>query len=179
MYILTTILLTIAVLVILALVIALFTKKSYVIRREININKPKSEVFNYIRLIKNQYEFNHWMMQDPHAATSSAGIDGTIGYVEAWDSKNKQVGAGEQEIKNISEGDAMEIEVRFIRPFKGIARNKTVTTSVSDSQTLVKAEFSSSMNYPLNLMLLFINMENMLGKDMETTLNNLKKQLEK
>jgi len=35
------------------------------------------------------------------------------------------------------------------------------------------------MKYPMNSMLLFMNMDNLLGKDMETSLQNLKTLLEK
>ena len=37
----------------LLLVVALFSKKEYGVVREVIINKPKSEVFEYLRLLKN------------------------------------------------------------------------------------------------------------------------------
>lgn len=37
---------------------------------------------------------------------------------------------------------------------------------------------TSGMNYPMNVMLLFMNMGKMMGRDMETSLGNLKKLLE-
>jgi hypothetical protein len=46
-------------------------------------------------------------------------------------------------------------------------------------ETIVKWGFSSKMNYPANIMLLFINMDKLLGKDIETSLGNLKTILEK
>ncbi len=52
------------------------------------------------------------------------------------------------------------------------------TSAITDNQTLVKWGFSSQMKYPMNVMLLLMNMEKMLGKDMEISLENLKKQLE-
>jgi hypothetical protein len=50
------------------------------------------------------------------------GEDGQIGFVYAWDSKNKQAGAGEQELIGLTEPTLIEVEVRFLRPFKGIAK---------------------------------------------------------
>jgi hypothetical protein len=87
-------------------------------------------------------------------------------------------GKGEQEIKSIKEGVRMDVEIRFIRPFEGIASTPFVTESMSDSQTKVTWGMVSSMKYPMNIMLLFLNMENMLGKDLEISLGNLKRILE-
>jgi len=37
-----------------------------------------------------------------------------------------------------------------------------------ENKTLVKWGFQSAMKYPLNLVLLFMNLEKMLGNDLET-----------
>lgn len=38
---------------------------------------------------------------------------------------------------------------------------------------------SGTMSYPFNVMRLFMNMDKMIGEDLQTGLNNLKAQLEK
>lgn len=53
------------------------------------------------------------------------------------------------------------------------------TESSGAAETLVKWGISSSMKYPANIMLLFMNMEKMIGNDLETGLSNLKTILEK
>jgi hypothetical protein len=45
------------------------------------------------------------------------GTDGTDGFVYAWDG-NKNAGSGEQEIKRITDGDRIDLEIRFARPFR-------------------------------------------------------------
>lgn len=107
------------------------------------------------------------------------GTDGTVGFVSAWDSNNKNVGKGEQEIKKILEGERIEYEIRFIKPFAGISNAYMTTQSVSEHETEVRWGFKSKMNYPMNLMLLFMNMEKMIGNDLDTGLLNLKNLLEK
>ncbi len=54
-----------------------------------------------------------------------------------------------------------------------------ITESSSENATKVKWGFSGRMDYPMNLMLLFMNMEEMLGKDLDKGLQNLKAVLEK
>lgn len=45
--------------------------------------------------------------------------------------------------------------------------------------TIVKWSFEGSMSYPMNLMLLFVDMDAELGKDLKGGLDNLKAILEK
>lgn len=178
MNILFTIVLVIVALVALLLIIALFSKKSYSVAREIIIRQPKQTVFNYIRFIKNQDNYNKWSMADPGATKTYTGTDGNVGFIYAWDSTVKNVGKGEQEIKGITDGERIDLELRFVRPFEGVAFGNITTTALAEDQTKVKWSFSSSMKYPMNIMLLLMNLEGMLGRDLETSLANLKAVLE-
>jgi hypothetical protein len=172
---------TIATIIILLLIIALFSRKSYRIERSIIISKPISDVFNYLRHIKNQDYYNKWVMRDPNMQKSFTGTDGTKGFIYAWDG-NKQAGAGEQEIRGIENNKRVEVEIRFVRPFKGIAYSTIETespNSAPSNSTAVKWSFTSKMNYPLNIFLVITSIEKQLGKDLESSLVNLKAILEK
>ena len=167
--ILITILSVIGGLIALVLVVAAFTHKDYSVRRSIVIDKPKAEVFQYIRHLKNLDHYSKWVMADPNMKKSYRGMDGTVGFVFAWDG-NQEAGKGEQEIKNIIEGERMDLEIRFERPFAGIASTPLTTEAVASGQTRVTWGMSSAMKYPMNAMLLFMNMDSLLGKDLETSL---------
>ena len=173
-----SILITVISLIALLLIVALFLKKEYNIQREIIINKPLKEVFDYLKHIKNQDYFGKWVMTDPGMKKDFRGADGTVGFVYAWDSTNKNAGAGEQEIIQIDEGKKIDIEVRFIRPFAGVAYTPFYTEPISADQTKVIWGIKNIMKYPMNLMVLFMNMEKMLGADIEISLVNLKTILE-
>ena len=176
MSILTTILLIIAAVIALILIIALFSEKTYTIQRDIIINKPKQEVFNYIKLLKNQVYYSKWVMMDPDLRKQYTGIDGTPGFIDAWEG-NKKAGKGAQEIKRIVEGERIEVEVRFEKPFEGIAQVPFTTTAISGTQTKVTWGMSSDMKYPMNIMRPLV--KSMLEKDLEVSLSNLKNVLEK
>ena len=94
----------ILVLIALVLIVALFVKKEYTIEHEVTIAKPKQEVFDYIKLLKNQANYSVWVKKDPNAKMEYKGTDGTVGFVSSWDG-NSDVGKGEQEIKKITEID--------------------------------------------------------------------------
>ncbi|MEP7322825.1 MAG: SRPBCC family protein [Saprospiraceae bacterium] len=160
----------------LVLIVALFVSKSYSLDRSITINKPKSEVFDYISYLKNQDYFNKWVMADPHMKKDFRGTDGQVGFVYLWDG-NKKAGKGEQQIKAIVPGQRLDVEIRFIKPFEGIAQTAIVTETLTEQQTKVNWSMSSSMKYPMNIALL-IGIDKMLGKDLQDSLNNLKGILE-
>jgi hypothetical protein len=169
----------IAGIIVLLLIIALFVKNEYAVEREVVINKPKQEVFDYIKALKNQDNFSVWAMRDPDMKKEYRGTDGTVGFVSAWDSQKDDVGKGEQEILSIKEGERIDYELRFIKPFEAKDKAYMVTQAVSENQTKVKWGFNGRMKFPMNLMLLFMDMDKMLGKDLEQGLQNLKIILEK
>jgi hypothetical protein len=116
-------------------------------------------------------------MTDPGMKKDFKGTDGTVGFVYAWDSENKNAGKGEQEIIKVDEGKSIDIEVRFEKPFAGIAHTPFTTESISPTQTKVLWGMEGKNPYPMNLMNVF--MGNMLGKDLETSLKTLKGILER
>jgi hypothetical protein len=170
------ILLVVLIIVAIPLIIALFVKKEYNVEREITVNKPKQEVFDYVRHLKNQDHYSKWVMMDPAMKKDFRGTDGTVGFVYAWDG-NDDAGKGEQEIKSITQGERVDVEVRFKKPMEGIAYAPIITEGVSEGQTKVKWGMKGKSSYPMNFVNLF--MDGMLGKDIEASLTTLKSILER
>jgi uncharacterized protein YndB with AHSA1/START domain len=179
MKILLGIIIAIAGIIVLLLIIGLFLKKDYSISTEVIINKPKAAVFDYLKFLKNQNKFSVWASLDPNMKTEFRGTDGTEGFVSAWDSDLKNVGKGEQEILKIVDGERIDYEIRFLKPYKSTSWAYISTATVNDNQSRVRWEFNGNMKYPTNLMLLFMNMEKMVGNDLNKGLQNLKTILEK
>lgn len=147
-----------------------------VIEKSVVINRSKTDVFNYLKITKNQNNFSVWNMKDPKQKTSEKGMDGTIGYVYSWDSQDKNVGAGSQEIKNIVENEKIEYELRFERPMKNVARSKFVISKISETQTSVSWDFRGPTKFPMSLFSGIF--KKMLGKDIAKSLDNLRINLE-
>lgn len=179
MRILKKILIGLGIIIAIPLIIALFVKKDFAAEREVVINKPKDEVFAYIKSLKNQDNFSKWASMDPNMKKTYTGTDGTVGFISAWESDNDDVGAGEQEIKKIVEGERIDYELRFKEPFPSVSPAYMSTETVGEGQTKVKWGFSGSMNYPMNIMMLFMDMEKMIGDDFSQGLGTLKGILEK
>lgn len=179
MKILKTILLIVLGVVVIALIAAIFIKKDYAVERQTTINKPRQEVFEYVKHIKNQDNYSVWNQLDPNMQKTYTGTDGTVGFTYAWDSEKKEAGKGEQTIAAIKDGERIDMKLHFIKPFEANDNAYMVTEDTGNGQTLVKWGFYGRMDYPMNLMLVMMNMDEMLGKDLQSGLNNLKTILEK
>lgn len=175
------ILLIVAGILALLLIIALFMKKEHYVNREIIINAPRQKVFDFLKLLKNQDQFNKWAKADKDRKEETKGTDGTVGFIYSW-SGNKKAGQGEKEIKNIVEGKRIETEIRFIKPIRVSANVIFEMASLSDpdsnrDQTKVNLINTGTLKYPLNI--LIPKAEKKFAKDMDISLSTLKNILEK
>lgn len=159
--------------------VAFVVDTDFSVERDTVIDQPKEVVFDYIRYLENQNNYSVWGEMDPDMLQEFRGTDGTVGFVSAWEG-NEDVGRGEQEIVRIEEGERIDYKLRFYEPFESTSDAYMITESASTDgdQTRVIWGFSGSMPRPMNLMLLFIDMEDLIGTDYETGLNNLKEILE-
>jgi uncharacterized protein YndB with AHSA1/START domain len=173
---LQTILLVLVGIVAIIFILALLTPKDFVISAETIINKPKDEVFNYVKLLRNQEYYSKWVMTDPNVQLTYTGNDGTVGFKSAWISAMKNVGVGEQEITSLTAGEKYEVEIRFEKPFKGVSKAITTTSAVTPTQTKVNTSFHSHTAIPFNLMTAIFC--KMVKKDMDENAMNLKRVLE-
>ncbi|WP_083700455.1 SRPBCC family protein [Shewanella sp. UCD-KL12] len=168
----------VAVIIAIPFIAALFIKQEYSVVTSVEINRPVAEVFDYVKHLKNQNNFSVWAQIDPSMEKTYQGVDGTVGFVSAWRSDNEEVGVGEQEIIKIDEGKRIDFELRFISPFEATEPAYMTTEAVDNETTKVSWGFHGSMNYPMNLMFLFIDFETMIEKDLSQGLMNLKSLLE-
>ncbi|MFM7005631.1 MAG: SRPBCC family protein [Flavobacteriales bacterium] len=182
MKLLKRILLGLLFLIALLLIIALFIPTQVEVKRQIKINRSQAEVFNYVSMLHNQPNYGVWWKADPNMKITTTGTDGRVGFVNAWDSKDENVGAGQQKITAIDSSarrSRLTIELKFIRPFESVNPSYIETAAIATKQTKVTWSITSKMPYPFNLMGAIMNMEEMLGSDLEKGLKNLKSILEK
>lgn len=167
------------VLAIIALIVllALVAPKTYNVSRSITINKPISEVFDYLKYLKNQDEWSPWKKKDPNMKQEHTGTDATVGFIARWEG-NKDVGTGEQEITKITENESVESQLRFYKPWKSQSDAYLTTRSVGENATEVVWGFKGVNKMPSNIFFLFFNMDKTVGKDFEEGLRDLKQILE-
>jgi hypothetical protein len=176
MKILKNVLIVLACIIALPLIVALFIPKTYTVSVTQTINKPQSLVFNYVKLLDNQKKYSIWVMEDPNLNPEIIGTDGSVGAIMKWNSKLENVGEGEQQITALT-NERMDVDLHFVRPFKGGARAATIVTAIDEQTCIVTSEFYSNSSYPLNLPS-YIFGRKMLKEAQEKNLNNLKQILE-
>jgi len=162
----------------LIILLSLIAPKSYDVSRSIEISRPKQEVFDYLRSLKKMDEWSPWAKKDPNMEKRLTGTDGEVGCVSYWKG-NKDVGEGEQEIKKIIDGERIESELRFLKPWKSTSDCYTSVDASNSGNTKVTWGFSGNNKFPMNIMSLFMSMDKMVGKDFEEGLATLKTVLER
>ncbi len=178
MKILKIFIIVIIIIVAIPMVAAFFVENDYAVEREITIDKPVQEVFDYIKYLKNQDNYSKWAKMDPEMEKNYTGTDGEVGFISAWNSDNEDVGKGEQEILKIADGERVDYELRFFEPFEATEKAYIITKSMGENETQVVWGFKGHMDYPMNLFLVFMDFEQMIGDDLSTGLQNLKSELE-
>ncbi|MCB0820536.1 MAG: SRPBCC family protein, partial [Bacteroidetes bacterium] len=115
--------------------------KEIFIEKSVQINCNSSSVFDFVKYAVNMEKYSVWNMADPDKKTEYTGIDGTVGFIYRWDSKVKNVGAGEQEIVKIDTGKSIEFALRFERPMKNTGSSKITVRTEGENTSRVIWEF--------------------------------------
>ncbi|MCK0147010.1 SRPBCC family protein [Arenibacter sp. F26102] len=174
----TTLLYIVLGLIVLIAILALLAPKNYDVSRSIEINRPKADVFEYIKYLKKQQEWSPWAKKDPMMNKKFTGVDGEVGAISYWNG-NKDVGEGEQEITKIVDGERVEGELRFLKPFKSTSDSYLDVAESGKGKTKVTWGFKGNNKFPMSIMMLFMSMDKAVGKDFEEGLQSLKSILEK
>ncbi len=163
-------LIVLAVLIAIPLIASLFAPTDFKAQGTVTIDRPRQEVFDYVRQVGNQRDFSVWFKMDPAIKIASEGTDGTEGFVLNWESE--VVGDGSQTITRIVEHDSVLsiLDFGFGEPPQGFFALK----EVNQGQTEVTWGIVGKSSRPWNLVSLFMDM----NKDFDTGVQNLKEVLE-
>ncbi len=160
------------------LIIALFVPNDFIYEKSIDINAPIEVVWENVNRLADMDKWSPWNDYDPNMKKEFSGTDGEIGAKQFWDSDVEEVGKGSQTIAKLDAPNLIETDLVFYSPYESEAK-AYVKLKEQGNVTTVTWGFDSEMPYPFNLMQLFTDMEEMMGKDWNNGLNNLKKLSEK
>lgn len=147
--------------------------KDFTVTRSVQLNQPVGEVYDYVKILKNQDEYSVWMKIDPDTKKTQSGTDGTVGFISGWDSKHKDVGEGEQEITTMIPNERIDYVMRFKRPNEQEG-SAAMEFSKSGEGSKLNWSFSGSVPYPFNVFQSFFGIEEALGPQLQEGLDNLK-----
>ncbi|AWA30165.1 hypothetical protein HYN48_08760 [Flavobacterium magnum] len=175
MKILKKILLVIAVLAGLLLVVAAFLPAHYTVVKTGEVNRPKQQVFDYIKSLKNQEQFSVWVMKDSKIQLVYTGVDGTVGSSVSW--KSEEMGEGSQTIAALSD-NKVDIDLNFIKPMQDQPKASMQVDEVDAGRSKITYTFSGDAPYPVGRLMSIIGRQ-FIGDAYEQNLTNIKKNLEK
>ncbi len=162
----------------LAVLIALlgfFAKKTYHIERSIDIEAPRSMVFEAVSQFKNMEKWSPWTEFDPSMKKTYSGTDGTVGASFTWEG-NEDVGSGTQTLQTISP-DRIDYRLNISEPFKSDFP-VSFLLSGDDKITHVTWTLDPVLPFPINVWAMFTDVDEAMGKDYERGLGNLKKHID-
>lgn len=154
-----------------------WAKKEYDISRTVVINKPREEVFNFVRQLKNQPLWNPWFKRDPDAIMKYKGEDGKLGASFYWKGNNK-AGEGIQRIVKAKQGRVFETKILFIKPVKVNALTYIGAKELEAEKTKMVWGVKGHLAFPLTIISIFYSPEKALGEKFDEGLKELKQILE-
>lgn len=154
-----------------------WSRKDYELSRTVVINRPKAEVYAYIRQLKKQSTWMPWFLNDPDYVIKYKGEDGKLGAASYWKGNNRVEGI--QKITKLHEGKLLETELLFLRPYKSLTLNYMAVKELEPDRTKMVWGVKGVHRFPASVFMWLYGMERAVGKDFETGLQNLKRILEK
>ena len=154
------------------LVIAATKPNTLRVQRALSIKAPADRIFPLVNDFHQWKTWSPYENKDPAMKRTYGGADSGKGAVYAWDG-NKNVGSGRMEILEASAPSKIVIKLDFFTPFEG-HNTAEFTMLPQDDGTLVNWVMHGPANFMSKLIQVFMNLDNMIGKDFETGLANLK-----
>src|SRR5882757_4280384 len=166
-----------AVAIAVVLILAATKPDTLRVQRAITVKAPAEKIF---ALINDFHQWRAWSPyedRDPDLQRSYSGAASGKGAVYAWEG-NKNVGSGRMEILDAPPPGKVVIKLDFLKPFE--AHNTAEFTFVPQGDTTnVTWLMHGPAPFMSKVMQVFVNMDNMIGKDFAAGLANLKRITEK
>jgi hypothetical protein len=164
--------LVVVVLVVALLAYAATRPDTMHVERTATVNAPPAWIFPFINDFHRWTSWSPYEKLDPALKRAYSGAPDGRGAVYEWEG-NRQAGQGRMEITGASQPSRITIKLDFLKPFEGHNVAEFVLTSRGDS-TDVTWSIDGPSPYIAKLMGVFVNMDQMIGKDFETGLASLK-----
>lgn len=166
------------VIVIAAILIFAATKPDDIhVERSASIKAPPQKIFSLINDFQNWGFWSPWEKLDPNMKRTFSTNTVGKGASYAWEGDSK-VGAGKMEIAESTEPSKILIKLDFTEPFEGHNISEFTLTPKGEA-TEVTWVMHGPANYLCKVMSVFVSMDQMIGKEFEKGLVNLKTLAEK
>ena len=147
------------------------------VQRSVSIKAPPERIFSLISDFHQWLSWSPYEQKDPAMKRTYGGAESGKGATYAWDS-DRNVGSGRMEILDASAPQKIVIKLDFFTPFEGHNTAEFTMLPQGDGTHVTWVMYGPA-NFMSKLIQVFINLDNMIGKDFEAGLANLKTLTEK
>jgi len=142
------------------------------VERSAAVKATPERIFPFINDFHEWSAWSPYERLDPAMKKTYSGPSRGPGAVYEWQGNNK-VGQGRMEITAADPASRITIKLDFLKPFEGhnVARFELAPRN---DTTIVTWMMDGSAAYMMKLMGIFVDVDNMIGKDFEIGLANLK-----
>ena len=142
------------------------------VERSARIDAPPQEIFPLIEDFRRWGPWSPYERRDPAMKRSYGGAERGEGAVYAWEG-NRDIGKGRMEIVESVPPSRVALKLDFAEPFE--AHNVVqFTLEPEGAATRVTWAMQGPSSFVSKLMSVFIDMDDMIGRDFEAGLANLK-----
>jgi uncharacterized protein YndB with AHSA1/START domain len=162
-----------------AIVLILAARKPdrFRVQRATTVKAPPEKIFSLINDFHQWQSWSPYETKDPAMKRSYSGEASGKGAVYGWEG-NRNVGSGRMEILDAKAPSKIVIKLDFFTPFEGHNTAEFTMLPQGDG-TNVTWLMHGPAPFMSKLMQLFIDFDNMIGRDFEAGLANLKSLTEK
>jgi hypothetical protein len=174
---LETILIGVAGVLVLFVAVVATRPSAYHVERKLEVAAPTDLVFGVLNDLQQFAGVlvvfgSPWEKRDPNMQKTFAGPAAGVGQSYAW-SGNREVGKGKMTIEESVPGQKVGMKLEFVKPMKSTA-TCALTLAGTPTGSFVTWSMHGNHNFVGKAFGVFMNMDNMLGTDLEKGLAQLK-----
>jgi hypothetical protein len=158
--------------IVVVLLLALNKPDTFRVQRSVRIKAAPAKIFTFVNDFHNWAAWSPYEKLDPAMKRTFSGTPSGVGTIYAWEGNNK-VGAGRMEIAESTPSSRISIKLDFLKPFEGHNTAEYLFVSQGDETEVTWAMYGPAPFYS-KLMQVFCNLDNLIGRDFEAGLANLK-----
>lgn len=154
-----------------------WARKEFDISRTVVINRPKEEVFNFVRQLKKEHLWMPWFTENFNGILKYKGDDGKLDALLYWKG-HRRFYEGTQKIVKLNQGKIIETRFLIVKPFRLVLLEYKGLKEIDENKTKIVWGIRGGLKFPFSVISLIHPVDKAYGKDLEEGLRNIKKKLE-
>jgi hypothetical protein len=170
------ILIGLAVLVAVVVAVVALQPSDFRIVRSARMSAPAADVFAQVNDFHHWDAWSPWAKLDPAMKQTYDGAPAGTGAIYSWVG-NSKVGEGRMTVVESKPNDLIRIKLEFFKPFKA-TNSAEFTFHPEGNETVATWSMSGRNNFMFKAFGLFMSMDNILGREFEKGLAQMKSVVE-